>query len=64
MTTPSRSDKMIINMMHQKKQKKKENISYSEDSEYKHLLWDFERGQLPKIKQSRFEELRRKYGNK
>ena len=61
MAVPKRGDLMIRNLMAQHKKDKVIVPSYDEESEYKHLLWDYEHGQLPKIKEERFEMLKSKY---
>ena len=55
---------MIKNFMAQHKKEKVIIPPYDEESEYNHLVWDNERGQLPLSKIERFELLKTKYGNK
>ena len=50
MVIPSRKDLMIKNLMAQRGKEKVVVPHYDEESEYKHLLWDDEHGQLPKSK--------------
>ena len=64
MAVPSRKDLMIRNLMAQRNKEKVVVPHYDEESEFKHLLWDKEHGQLPLSKIERFELLKTKYGNK
>lgn len=64
MAVPKRNDLMIRNLMSQHRKDKVVIPPYDEESEYKHLCWDFEHGQLPQSKLNRFNELKQQYGNK
>ena len=61
MAIPSRNDQMIVRLMANRKKERVIVPNYDEEQEYKHLIWDFEHGQLPKFKEERFEELKRRY---
>lgn len=61
MAIPSRKDLMIRNLMSQHKKDKIVIPHYDEESEYKHLLWDYQHGQLSESKMDRFKILGLKY---
>ena len=64
MAVPKRGDLMIRNLMAQRKKEKVDVPHYDEESEFKHLMWDYEHKQLSEHKKARFDELKSKYGNK
>ena len=64
MAVPKRGDLMIRNLMAQHRKEKVIIPPYDEEAEYKHLLWDYEHGQLPISKVERFSFLKEKYGTK